>query len=226
MVKIDKMSSKRGFATKVFWSVVFLVIGISLLLQSVGVVNIQIAFWQIVAGALLLVVAIRNLIRFEWFGFFLPFALIITIFERDIEGVLGVEDLKLWSIWAAAVLLAIGLSLVVKKRHVYNAGYTQFGASTRHLKAPELKDVNVECSFAGTKIYIEDGEPPEGAVINLNVSFGEVEIYVPRDWQIIDDVRKSLGGVTEKNMPSRDKKTKTLRLTGSLNFGGVEINYV
>jgi hypothetical protein len=226
MIKVDKMCNKRGFAGKIFWSLVFIIIGLSLLLQSIGVVDIQIALWQMVAGALLAVVAVRNLVRFEWFGFFLPLALIVTIFERETQSFLGVENIKLWSIWAAAVLLAIGLSLILKQRHVYSAGYTQFGASTRHFKASELKNVNVECNFGSTKIYVEDGTPPENASIDLSVSFGGIMLYVPRDWQIVDDIKKSLGGVSEKNMPSREKKTKTLRLTGSLNFGGVEINYV
>jgi hypothetical protein len=226
MIKVDKMSDKRGFAGKVFWSLVFILIGVSLILQSAGMISIEVQFWQLVAGVLLAVVALRSLIRFEWFGFFLPLALIVTIYQNSAEKFLGVDDLKIWSIWAAAALLAIGLSLVIKRRHVYGSGYTNFGASTKHFKATELKNAKIECSFGTTKIYIEDGTPAEDATLELNVSFGGVELYVPHNWQIIDDVKKSLGGVSEKNMPAREKKTKSLRLTGSLSFGGVEINYV
>jgi hypothetical protein len=226
MIKVDKMSNKRGLVGKVFWSLVFILIGLSLILQSVGMISIEVQFWQLVAGVLLTVVALRNLIRFEWFGFFLPIALIVTIYQGSVERILGVDDIKIWSIWAAAVLLAIGLSLILKQRHVNGAGYTSFGASTKHFKASELDSAKIECSFGATKVYVEDGTPPENANLDLNVSFGGVELYVPRDWQIIDDVKKSLGGVSEKNMPVREKKTKSLRLTGSLSFGGVEINYV
>ena len=67
----------------------------------------------------------------------------------------------------------------------------------------------------------------EEAVINIHASFCGLEIYVPKEWEIINQAHVSFGAIEEKTKNRNIvNKEKTVILTGEASFCGVEIIYI
>lgn len=101
-----------------------------------------------------------------------------------------------------------------------------FGSSIKYINSNNLKRVNIDCSFGAMKVYLDNAMIQSGnAVIDVNVSFGGLELYVPKTWIVDNQVRFSLGGMEEKNR-SEGTGVPTLKLTGRASFAGITVLYV
>ena len=63
------------------------------------------------------------------------------------------------------------------------------------------------------------------AIVNLDASFSGIELYIPKEWKVINELDSSMAGVEEKNSSDKDA-TKTLKLRGRVNLAGLEITYI
>lgn len=101
-----------------------------------------------------------------------------------------------------------------------------FGEAVKFINTDNFEFASLECSFGALKVYFDNAVIQNGkAGINLDVSFGGVELYIPHSWRIVDETSASFGSVTEKN-PSRTTGSPVVTLTGSVSFAGVEIFYI
>jgi hypothetical protein len=223
VIKNNKVAS----AFKIFWGLAFIAIAIYFLLLAFGI-NIDFNIVILAAGIFLLSIVIKSLICLEWFGVFSPIALFITLFNEAIARWVGVETIKIWQIWLATIALSIGLSALFRPRkrcRNSNEFVTSFSQANRRLKAEEIKDVDVLIRFGGEKIYIDNGKFPKNASINFDLSCAGVELFVPKNINIVDNLHKNLSGISEKNYPD-GKTTQNLTLKGYLSLAGIEIHYI
>lgn len=103
---------------------------------------------------------------------------------------------------------------------------TNFGASTKYVNSDDFKQADLECSFGAMKVYFDNAVIRDAsAVINLRVSFSGVELYIPKEWKVVNHASVSLGGLDEKNRP-QSNGSPVVTITGSVSLGGVEIIYV
>ena len=65
----------------------------------------------------------------------------------------------------------------------------------------------------------------DSAQIIVDVSFGSVELFVPKNWNIIKSADSSFGGIEEKNN-NAVKDGPTVYLEGDISFSGVTIYYI
>jgi len=103
-----------------------------------------------------------------------------------------------------------------------------FGYASRYLHADCLKTAELSCSFGGMEVYFDNVTlHPDGAEVNVTCSFGSMEIYVPSHWLVIDDVNASLANseISQK-LQSNDSSAPTLRITGSVSLGNLEVNRI
>lgn len=101
-----------------------------------------------------------------------------------------------------------------------------FSASSQYINSVSLERAFVACSFGAIKVYFDNAAlHPNGAVVDLDVSFGGVELYIPKEWTVIDDVSATFGGMSEKNN-HRGGDGPALTITGNIKFSGVEIIYI
>ena len=61
------------------------------------------------------------------------------------------------------------------------------------------------------------------AVIDIFAMMGGVEMRIPRDWEVVDNVTALMGGVEDKTRLERTGQSKRLILQGSAIMGGVSI---
>jgi predicted membrane protein len=59
--------------------------------------------------------------------------------------------------------------------------------------------------------------------LEVNSVFGGVEIIVPGNWRVQNDITAVLGGVSDRRPFVAGDADKVLRIHGSAVFGGVEV---
>jgi hypothetical protein len=104
----------------------------------------------------------------------------------------------------------------------------KFGGVSRYLHSDSLETAQLYCSFGALEVYFDQAQlSPNGATASLNCSFGATTLFVPKHWQIIDELNCTLGGIEIDNRfaaPTEDPPKLTL--TGSVSLGGIEVRYV
>lgn len=218
-----------------FWGIFFIIAAGLIVCNQLGYL-IGITLLQLCISILLIPIVIKSFIHVSFPGIFFPLAIFIILFADT----LGIPStLVPWPILAVALLASIGFSILFGKHHkwaehwnnthVHDEHFDQvvnveddevvdfgvkFGSSIKYINSKNLKEAKLFCSFGALKVYLDNTVlSEEGAVISLDVSFSGVEIYMPREWKIINQIDASLSGVEEKY--SRCERTgPTVKLTG------------
>lgn len=242
-------SNRSGSRTigKLFWGL--LIIGTAiLLLLNAFFPDEKLPIIKIIGSTLLLAGAVASLTRFRFIFFFLPLAIIVLIW-RTSPLLSFLQVLDPWLLLLVAFLLGIGLSLIFhRKSHVhvdigskdraFASGNTanhdefvnidvNFGEHIKHIHAENLRRVQIKCHFASTKIYLNSCTAgPEGVIININCSFSDLTLDVPRVWAIDNQISTFAGEVKTISPPVESGDKVQVKLTGSVNFAQLKINFV
>ena len=224
---------------KIYLGLFFILAGIFVIINQLGYAP-QIRLTALVTTILIIPVVINGIIKRNYFQmfFFTTFALIIN------DKLLNIEAISPFPLLACALFLSIGFSILFKPKYkctsnnenfdkVFNQQdesnidfKVSFGSSIKYVNSENFKKANLDCSFGAMKIYFDNAKIEEDeAIINLNLSFSGLEMYIPKQYKIINKTDISLGGIEEKNK-SNEKTTKTIILTGKVNLSGVEIIYI
>lgn len=100
-----------------------------------------------------------------------------------------------------------------------------FGEQIKYARSTSLKTANVRAEFGSVKVYFDQCTPdPEGLKINVDCHFGGVVLFVPRLWNIDNQVNVFAGNVEGATMSSGD--FQKVLLTGEVRFGDVKIVYI
>ncbi|MDR0519598.1 MAG: hypothetical protein LBG82_06065 [Clostridiales Family XIII bacterium] len=105
---------------------------------------------------------------------------------------------------------------------------TSFGNEIKYINSDSLKRAELSCSFGSMDVYFDNAKVSAGgAAIIAEVSFGAINIYVPREWRVSISADKSFSNIEEKNMPmpSADKSANVIVL-GSVSFSSLTVTYV
>lgn len=98
--------------------------------------------------------------------------------------------------------------------------------TARHAVLDELfKGATVYTSFGGTTIDLRHTHlAPGETYIDLDCSWGGVEIYVPSDWKVLFKCNTFFGGCDDKRwQDGKINKECILVIRGTLSFGGIEV---
>ena len=103
---------------------------------------------------------------------------------------------------------------------------TTFNGVIRYITTENFRYASIDSKFSGVKIYFQDAKGPTGsAVIDLDVMFSGIELYVPVNWQVINHLKGSFQGVNHKGKEPEEADT-VLTLEGMARFSGVEVHYM
>lgn len=236
---------KKYNGEKIFWGLFFILGAAFLLIGKMGFLQ-EVSAFTIMFAILLTGWFVHSLIHVEFTGILFSLAFLAILFDKQ----LGITAITPWPVLTAALLGSIGLGMLFHGRwhrhHHHWEQYsfeehsetinvddtscftfsTKFGSSIKYINTDELKQANLECSFGAMKVYFDNAAIKDGhAVANLAVSFSGVELYIPKEWQVVNHASASFGAVDEKNR-AQTNGSPILTLTGNVSFGGVEIIYV
>ncbi|MGL4738524.1 MAG: LiaF transmembrane domain-containing protein [Cellulosilyticaceae bacterium] len=225
-------------------------VGSLLILGAIVLLMNQLGYWgevnafSLILGIFLVGVIIKSIFRMNFAGILFPLAFMAILYDEQ----LGLTAITPWYVLVAALLGSIGLSMIFRKpnkwkekahhwtfdepqivdviddhRMVYQ---TSFGEGIKYITTQDLESAQLSCHFGAMKVYFDGSTLKDGeATIRLDVSFAGVELYIPKNWQVMNRTNVFLGALDEKNHNERGS-LETLVLVGDISFSGVEIIYI
>lgn len=229
-----------------FWGVFLVLAGAYLVVSNLGFMP-SVGVFSILFTIACIAIIVGSIPKMEFGGIFFPLAIIGIIYDKQLH----IESLTPWTILVVALLATIGFSLLfspakkkMKRRH-HNAEHhgfdgieaeevngqkihlrSNFGGLIRYITSDDLQYVHINNSFSGAKVYLDGAQVPSGNVtVEMESKFCGTEIYIPKNWKVVNQVQASFGSVDIKGN-ANDMTNVTLTLMGSISFGGLEIHYV
>ena len=104
---------------------------------------------------------------------------------------------------------------------------TSFGECIKYVNTENFERANIKCSFGDVKVYFDNAKIPSGrADIYLDVSFGDVDLYIPRDWNVVNKTQAFFGDVDARMNNALNPDSPILTIHGNVSFGDAKIIYV
>jgi len=233
---------------KIFWGILLLAGAVLLLLDSADILNFNgLTPLNIIFGAILLGCFIQSALSISYPGMLFSLAFLCILFSKPF----GLQAITPWPVLIAATLGSVGLSLLFPKKHKWEKQYgkynssvaskstvkseangeyinfaTSFGATVKYITSDNLKEVNASCKFGAMEIYFDNAIiQDESATLNLYSEFSGVEIYVPKEWDVENNVQATLGGM-DCDRSAGMTGAKKLIINGEVKFGGVDVTFI
>jgi hypothetical protein len=67
---------------------------------------------------------------------------------------------------------------------------------------------------------------PDGAEIYVDCNFGELKLYFPKEWKLVDKLKTTLGSVRNDLRAGSAPDGPEVLLTGGTSFGSIEVLYI
>lgn len=188
-----------------YWPVVFIILGFSILLSN-NFRNVGSGLFFIAFGAFFLLVRLRVFDRMVW-SYLWPLAII------------GV------GVW---ILIRPAWHPDRKKADGTAADDLDinqvFSGSSRRIESQSFRGGKADVVFGSIELDLRGARLAEGqATLVLSAVFGSVEVFVPRDWQVVLEGSPVLGSIESRKAISDIPKTQTLTIKGSAVFGSIEV---
>ncbi len=102
---------------------------------------------------------------------------------------------------------------------------SMLGSNNRRIISKHFKGGRVSCTFGGAEIDLTQCDIEDTVVIDIFAAFGGVDMTLPANWNVRNEISVFLGGVDDKrrSYSQPDIPAKTVILKGTVMFGGVEI---
>ena len=210
----------------VFSGVLLIVLAVGLILWKLDVFNLPVAFagvptWGLIVSAIMLVVIVHSIVELHYGGIFIPLAVIAIIFDEP----LGITAITPWIVLIAAVLLTVAFeqlfsghrrcrrrrergpfrsdaftsetSIDDEMGHINHS--MKFGSATKYVRDRNLISADLSSQFGELSVFFDGAEVPNGHVtIHATVSFGEMDLYIPKDWHVDNRVSVALGNCDDR----------------------------
>lgn len=233
---------------EVLWGLLFILGAIFVVVSQLGYFQ-DVSVFTIVFAIVLIGILIDNIVHKSFGGILFPIAFLGILFDRQ----LGIEAITPWPILFTAVLGTIGLNMIFRKKSgwwdkceskwYYNKDSfkeiidqeddeqvkceASFSSATKYINSTHFRKANLETSFGKLTVYFDNAAIADGkAVAKVETSFGEMELYIPKEWKVILDVDTSFGGIREHGKYSGTSEENTLLIVGEVSFGSMEIYYI
>lgn len=236
----------------VFMGVLLIAVAVFLILNQFGLITPGIGTGKLVMGVFFASLLVKGVREKNFFGIFFPIGFLWLIFD-DVLGVheisagttmivalllsigfsylfpqkqrLEKKEMK-WEEYENGD--KVGEHQRVVEETTENSVYCSntFGATTKYINSNNLQRATLDCSFGEIKAYFDNAVVQNPSVeICVHVSFGSVELYIPREWTVVQNANVFAGSVNEKNRNCSDGRP-VVELVGEVNFGAVTIIYV
>ncbi len=140
-----------------------------------------------------------------------------------------------------AILILIGAAILFKprKKNDHFCGSVQeenidrskldvssvFCGSKKRVLSKEFEGGRISAIFGGAELNLSHADFTKEAILDVSSVFGGLKIIVPSNWEVKTELSTVAAGIEDKRYipPMEHSPEKTLLLTGSITFGGIEI---
>ena len=238
----------------IFWGLVFVLLGVLIIVSGMGFVK-GIGFWTIAFSVVFGATLLNGVYKLEMTQIFFSIAFLCIVWDDvlGIQAITPWPVLFAALLGSIGFSLIFGKRKRKKyKEHYFkshggvhihgnqNAGENtiehdygeeiqcevKFGSIVKYVNSENLRSVDISVSFGSAAVYLDNAKVPSGEVIvNIGASFAGVELFIPKDWYVTNNMQTGFGGIDEKNRRSGANLVNVV-LIGSTNFSGIEIVYV
>jgi len=150
---------------------------------------------------------------------------------RELD-VIQISIFKLWPVF----LIVLGGSLVWRSmrgervpedadRDSYPKPVALMGGVVRNIESQDLVGIEASAVMGGVELDLR-GAKARGreVVVEAFAWWGGIELYVPDDWRVVNEVTPIMGGVEDKTRLGVDVPVTTLIVRGVVIMAGIEIS--
>lgn len=220
----------------VLWGIVFIVIGIIVGANALGIANINIFFDG-------------------WWTLFLIVPCFIGLFKENektgniiglllgVALLLGCQDILafdlIWKLAIPVILVIIGISIIfkdmiggkvneeIKKLNKTgdkdNSYCAAFSGQEIKFDKEVFRGANLTAIFGGIECDLRNAIIEEDIIINASSIFGGIDILMPANVKVKTKGTSVFGGVENKTNTVEEENTYTIYINGIAIFGGVDI---
>jgi len=224
-----------------FFGIALAVIGILLLLKTLGIIWFSFVFtWPIILILLGAFIAIKSGFRNPAWWILIIIGIVNMTPEFTIRGIPSEHF-----VWPFVLILG-GLAVALRPRrklppytptfaikdvntsteNTLNIDVT-FGGRKEFVTSKDFRGGTISATFGGCEINLMQADSTESTIVlDLKVSFGGIELIVPSHWEIQNEINPAFSNVEDERTmqtPASAEQRKTLILRGSCSFGSVEI---
>ena len=225
---------KKNFLVRAFFGVTIAALGGVLLLRNLEIIKFDSwhVFWGTVWAAGLILAGLMTIFSSRRASLRVWGLLLMTIGVSIGLGAYGVINISVWKIFWPVMLIAIGLMVGVgsggrkrsKKSPADVSGNEKiaifYGEESR-VKG-DYTGGSVTAIFGGVELDLRQAKIKDGTVIDVFTFCGGVNINMPDDVIVKNEVHGILGGSEDKTV-SKSSAKKTIYLKGECVLGGLEI---
>lgn len=219
---------KSNLIIRVFFGLMVITLGGVLLANNLGVINFNDwnKFWGVFWGGLFLVAGLTALFsRGAWIWGVLLTAVGVSIGLSAFD----IVDINIWKVLWPAILIGIGLSILFK----FNPSKSKKSGDKSREKIAifygeesrpkgDYDGGSLSAVFGGVELDLRQAKVKDGAVIDVFTFCGGIDITMPNDVIVQNEVRGFLGGSEDKTVPDAKAKKKVI-VRGECVLGGLEI---
>ncbi|MGL4760143.1 MAG: LiaF transmembrane domain-containing protein [Sarcina sp.] len=221
----------------VFWGILLIIASILLVVTDLKGFDLK-SGTDIVITIILVGILIESIVQMNFFGVIFPIAFIYIIYGKSLH----LHRLNTIVVLLAALLLSVGLSIIFK-REGYKKMFThkekidldgdydvesktRFGGTVTYV-TDKFRSGYLECSLGGVQMYFDRDSIKEGeAILEIKASCSGIELYVPREWRVINGMNNIFSGADEQGKNNINEQSPTLKLKGKLSLSGLTIKYI
>lgn len=232
--------------SNVFLGLVLVLGALLMLLNSFGL-HVGLGGFRLWVGIILIAAFVKSVVSINVEGICFSAAFFIAIFAEE----LGFQHVSWIQLMLVALFMSIGINLICgdklrkvrMERRERNAGsYGQVvdnkdydhievgvrcGSVVKYIDSDNFVQGNLSSSFGELVVYFDNAIIQNASAnVHVEVSFGNIKMYIPRTWRIENNITSSFAGVDERGRSQWTEGGKILYLDGSVNFGSVEIYYI
>ena len=225
---------KKNFLVRAFFGVTIVALGGILLLRNLEIIkfNSWNVFWGtvwaagLVLAGLVTIVSSRKLLTRAWGLLLMAAGVSIGL------NAYGVIDVSIWKLFWPVILIAVGLMMVfsigsANRKRAEESGTDDnekvaifYGEQSR--VRGDYTGGSATAIFGGVDLDLRQANIKDDAIIDVFTFCGGININLPDDVIVKNEVRGVLGGSDDKTM-SKPSAKKTIYLKGECVLGGLEI---
>lgn len=225
---------KKNFLVRAFFGVTIVALGGILLLRNLEIIKFDSwnVFWGtvwaagLVLAGLVTIVSSQRLLTRAWGLLLMAAGVSIGL------NAYGIIDVSIWKLFWPVVLIAVGLMMVfsigsANRKRAEKSGTDDnekvaifYGKQSR--VRGDYTGGSLTAIFGGVDLDLRQANIKDGAIIDVFTFCGGININLPDDVIVKNEVRGVLGGSDDKTM-SKPSAKKTIYLRGECVLGGLEI---
>ena len=225
---------KKNFLVRAFFGVTIVALGGVLLLRNLEIIKFDSwnVFWGtvwaagLVLAGLVTIVSSQRLLTRAWGLLLMAAGVSVGL------NAYGIIDVSIWKLFWPVVLITVGLMIVFSigsgnRKQTKKSGDDDnekvaifYGEESR--VRGDYTGGSLTAVFGGVELDLRQANIKDGTIIDVFTFCGGININLPDDVIVKNEVRGVLGGSDDKTVPKPSAK-KTIYLRGECVLGGLEI---